>query len=1153
MAAELPRPGVEVIQVFQTVTPTVITPTLVPCIVGVCKQEVDVLTTSATGASILNSVALTELQAVLLAAAATGSPPVYTGLTGLNLDLSLNNGPTVSIVFAGTPLSPAQVVATVLLAFSVAGITQFSAQTFGDTQWEIVSVAPNQYQSIEVLSTSSPTVLTAFGFAAGRVETGAAYYDQDITLIYTSSFPNPNNNLDELVIDPTTVRVFLYLGGSNGSSALLEALQTQSFLENGIGTAAVITGDVSLAGLTYATYATAPGTVALTTGSLYGSGGSLNGETIILTVNGVGPTTLTLSGTGNAANEAALLSAINTTFTGLTASAASGTNFLQLIDNILGSGGTIVVGAGTANTTLGLTATTYNGVNATLNGETLELALNGNPAVTITFVNPTSAASALAQINTVIDALTTASEATSTNYLVLTSNYLGPAYSIQITGGNALTTLGLATGAAVFGVAGVQAIASGNGSAVTNILQFLGANFAADPTSAQVTGTSSISSGVTAGQTLILDDGTGPQTLVFASPCSTSAEVLTQINALFGAAAGGRILATVNGSTFLVLTNTYLGVESLINVIGGTAISALGLTAAETTGYFYGSPFAPLPGDTITVDGLAYATITQVAPGGNVNQLLISSQVPVSNNVGIAWYITAMNLSIMNEDTGVTRPYPNLIVDGFGDAFLKQDLIRNTHGNPVYPSLAQIYIQYQALRLDVTAAAAQPALLSFTDTTDLTNQLSPITTDNPLGLGVYFALLNGPGISVTALGVDEYTGAEPFGTIDAFTRAATFLEGFEVYAIAILTHDPTVSQVFQTHVDLMSQPENMGERIVLINPETPTNFNNTLVASGTDGNTTQTTNQFDTGVHNLTALLLAQGLPPAGPYLVSDGIFLDDGDGNNYLIINVVGSVAYIQTSGFLPGQNDDGFYSTTPLPSPLISQAFSVFVRGKPLVLTSGLPDLPNIALTVQEIAQGYNDRRVWDVFPDQCSYTGSTGVQQLIDGFYLSAGIAGMIGAQPPQQSFTNFPMTGYTTVNGSQDTFSNPLLNTIAAGGVYIIVQDAPSTPLISRMALTTDMTSVETRTDSVTKIVDFCAKFLRTSLKNFIGRFNITQGFLDSLGHVIQGVLGFLAESGVLIGSNLNNIVQDTTEPDQVDVDVTLDVPLPCNYIRLTLVI
>jgi hypothetical protein len=221
--------------------------------------------------------------------------------------------------------------------------------------------------------------------------------------------------------------------------------------------------------------------------------------------------------------------------------------------------------------------------------------------------------------------------------------------------------------------------------------------------------------------------------------------------------------------------------------------------------------------------------------------------------------------------------------------------------------------------------------------------------------------------------------------------------------------------------------------------------------------------------------------------------------------------------------------------------------------VLPNGQPDLPNIALTVQQTAQGFADRRVWDVFPDSCAYTGSTGVEQIIDGFYMSAAVVGLIGAQPPQQSFTNFPMTGFTRVLGSQDTFSTPQLNTIAAGGVYIIVQDAPSTPLISRMALTTDVTSVETRTDSVTKIVDFVAKFMRTGLKNFIGRFNITQGFLDSLGHVIQGLLGFLAESGVLIGSNLNNIVQDTNEPDQVDVDVTLDVPLPCNYIRLTLVI
>jgi hypothetical protein len=175
------------------------------------------------------------------------------------------------------------------------------------------------------------------------------------------------------------------------------------------------------------------------------------------------------------------------------------------------------------------------------------------------------------------------------------------------------------------------------------------------------------------------------------------------------------------------------------------------------------------------------------------------------------------------------------------------------------------------------------------------------------------------------------------------------------------------------------------------------------------------------------------------------------------------------------------------------------------------------------------------------------------VIDGFYLNAAIVGMIGQLPPQQSFTNYPMTGFTRVIGSNGRFSESQLDVMAAGGNYIIVQDTPGAPLIARMALTTDMTSIETRTDSITKIVDFVAKFLRTGLKNFIGRFNITQGLLDSLGHVLQGLLGFLTESGVLIGANLNNIVQDASAPDTVLIDVTLDVPFPCNYIRLTLTI
>jgi hypothetical protein len=106
---------------------------------------------------------------------------------------------------------------------------------------------------------------------------------------------------------------------------------------------------------------------------------------------------------------------------------------------------------------------------------------------------------------------------------------------------------------------------------------------------------------------------------------------------------------------------------------------------------------------------------------------------------------------------------------------------------------------------------------------------------------------------------------------------------------------------------------------------------------------------------------------------------------------------------------------------------------------------------------------------------------------------------------------------------------------------------------RHQLSTNITTIETRELSITKVVDFCAKFLRTGLRNFIGTFNITQPFLDTLSTAIQGMLGFLGENNIILGGELNNLIQSQEEPDVVLVDVTLDVPYPCNYIRLTLVI
>jgi hypothetical protein len=376
------------------------------------------------------------------------------------------------------------------------------------------------------------------------------------------------------------------------------------------------------------------------------------------------------------------------------------------------------------------------------------------------------------------------------------------------------------------------------------------------------------------------------------------------------------------------------------------------------------------------------------------------------------------------------------------------------------------------------------------------------------------------------------------------------LEAYEVYAIAPLTHDVSVGQVFNTHVSVMSSPENKGERIALFNPSQPSSRPDTLIASGLDGNTLSS-NTFDTGVANLGSLLLSAGLDPTGSFLVETGLFLDLGDGQKYSVQNISGSIVTVKTSGFLSGENDDGYYATTTAPTSL-QAPFVLRVRGTSLSLTDGSVDKESLATTYAATASAYGNRRFWQIIPDRCAATLS-GLEQIIEGFYMSAAVAGMIGKQPPQQSFTNFPMTGFTRVLGSNGYMSERQLNICAGGGNYVIVQDEDGAPLISRMALTTDLTSIETRTDSITKVVDFVAKFMRRGLKNFIGRFNITQGFLDTLGQVIQGLLGFLSDAGVLIGSHLNNLVQDEDAPDTVLIDITLDVPFPCNYIRLTLVV
>lgn len=1151
MAAELPRPGVEVIQVFRSVTPTVVSPTLVPCIVGVCRQIVDVLVPAASGSgSQLNTEALIALPGFFEAAVAPGSPPAYTTLDGEDLILSITGGPDVTVTFSGTSLSPASVVAQIKAAFLAAGVTEATAEESADgTFFMVRTVGTGEFENIEIKTGTTAAVLAAFDLIIGYVFTGKSSYSQYVEVIPTLAFPDPRSNLSELALEPESVRVFFGLGSGTN---LREASKTSALMRvGGEGGPAEIVSTVDITGLTYPLAATTmdvelDGAAAITV-TLTGAVGPAD---LIQKINaGVGQliafkstnyirfTTRTLG-----ADASITLSGAGcTTLFGSTPKSATGTAGVLILDDGNGDSVSPLVDfyredftaaetPAVVNGYVDLTTLTYPGDVA---GETLILSVDGEPDQTLTFTTPmASAAAILTQINAFWPGLTATLDGN--NHLVLTTTKTGLDASIKVVGGTLMGTFGLSP--VLDGVVDVSTILPNltalNGKKVKFYLDgtyvehtfagLAGPDVIADLV-AEINGDAAFAALATAS---VLPGGTNQVRIILNNPTPTSV-----LRCFPASSSEGAYMLGFDTATPISHPQTLLGTK-------------------------FGGKFAPISGDELYVDGTYIGKITAVAPGGDVSVLRVNKQIAINSNYGTYWYLVAKNLT----GAGVSgRPDPELVVDsGTAVPTIKPFILRDTVGKPTSSSVS-VYLAYHAIRKDVTMRAENPGLLQLSSTDDLANVLEPVNTLNPLALGLYFALLNAPGAKVSGMGVDEISAQAPYGTVEAFTRAAEALEQYEVYAVTPLTHDETVAQVYNTHVSSMSEPASKGERICLFNLSKPSKKVDTLVASGLEGNSVGGTGLvFDTGVPNLAALVLAQGVNPVGTIPVSAGLFLTIASSSLYYSIeSISGSVVTVRTT-FSAGENDDGFYSTTalnvsPLPSTLIDEIFSVKVRGGDLVLAgTTIPDKEGIAETYQKLAQGYANRRFWNIIPDQVAAT-LGGVEQIIEGFYACAAIAGMIAQQPPQQSFTNFPMTGFTRVIGSNDFFTNRQLDVIAAGGNYILVQDEAGAPIISRMALTTDVTSLETRTDSITKIVDFTAKFMRRGLRSYIGRFNITQGFLDSLGHVVQGLLGFLVDIGVLIGANLNNVVQDESAPDTVLIDVTLDVPFPCNYIRLTLVI
>lgn len=700
----------------------------------------------------------------------------------------------------------------------------------------------------------------------------------------------------------------------------------------------------------------------------------------------------------------------------------------------------------------------------------------------------------------------------------------------------------------------VSVFDDGDGDAVSPYLDFTGANFGAAPTAAIATGVTELSdadfAAVVQNKTLRMSiDGDAYQTLVFPADTDDSAKIIAAINGLWPGVASLATDALVLGSP-----TAEGGYESSIRIdktASATALlTALGLTGAgapfETSDVVRGGAYKPQVGDEVWLDGLRAGVITEI-PATPTNRLRLDVEQLLSFTAA-SWSIRAKGLN--NSEATAQRPGSELVVNAnTGSIWIKPGLFQTSGGGDVKAKGLSVYVAYDALRLDLTPAkkASDFNLFRVGELTELEKKVAPIDTQNPLALGLYFAMLNAPGIEMTACGVDDANAGAPEGTVEAYARSFEYLESKEIYNIVPLTHSPDVGAIGATHVKVMSEPENSLERVIILNPLRPTRKSSTLIASGPRANLNgPPSDVVQTGLANLQAALAAAGKP--GPtYTEDDNVYLMfEGDSSHYLVQEVNGGAVTINNGPL--ANNTDGYYveggGSAIFDELIVDRPFTIAIRG------AALSNLTDEAAAYGDLGRGYRDKRVIVVAPDTAKAT-LGGLETAIPGYYLAAALAGRKAGKLPSQPLTEDSLAGFSGVVGSQERYSEPQLRIMSGGGLWIFYQEAEGQPPRTRQQLTTDVSTLLTRESSITDALDYAAKTLRITFKNFIGRFNITTGLVEALNLVCDGVSDFFIQNNIFEVFSVVEIIQDTNNPDGLSIVADVATLKPLNKIRVTL--
>lgn len=214
------------------------------------------------------------------------------------------------------------------------------------------------------------------------------------------------------------------------------------------------------------------------------------------------------------------------------------------------------------------------------------------------------------------------------------------------------------------------------------------------------------------------------------------------------------------------------------------------------------------------------------------------------------------------------------------------------------------------------------------------------------------------------------------------------------------------------------------------------------------------------------------------------------------------------------------------------------------------------NVPPPYAEVAEAIKSSRVILAYPNRLGYYNPATNRPIeVDGFYLAAGLAGILESNPVNQSLTREQVLGFTGLPASITRLNTkPFKDNLSSRGVCVAEVDRQNR-LVVRHGLSTDTTSVLTREVSITRARDVLFEALQIGLDNsgLIGS-PIDLETTTRVKGAVTGILEGLVQDETIIGYTTLQVRQQSISaggsPDVIEVRFAYQPAVPLNYIVVT---